>query len=94
MTENNDISLLDQQGKEVHSVAKDCDTYRLYATVCRYGTILIAAINKERDKVSIKQYTSELKYMKTLITDHFIEENMVALSAGILIRRACSVHKA
>ena len=73
-TPHGDIKVLDQQGKEVHSVAKDSHTFRFYATVCKDGTILIAAINKGRDRVSIKQYTSEMKYMKTLITDHVIEK--------------------
>ena len=58
----------------MHSVVKDSDTYALHATVCKDGTIVIAAINKEQDRVSIKQYTSELKYVKTLITDHVIEK--------------------
>ena len=63
-----------RQGKEVHSVAKDSDTYGLFGTVCKNGTILIAAINKEQDMVSIRQHTSEMKYMKTLITDHVIKD--------------------
>ena len=76
ITQDGDIKLLDQQGKEVHSVAKDSNTFRLCATVCKDGTIVIAAINKEQDRVSIKQYTSELKYMKTFITDHLIERSV------------------
>ena len=73
-TKNMDIRVLDQQGNVVHSVAKDSHTYSLYATVRKDGTILIAAINKDHDRVSIKQYTSEMKYVKTLITDHVIEK--------------------
>ena len=38
--QNKDIRLLDQQGKEMHSVAKDSHTYTLHATVCKDGTIL------------------------------------------------------
>ena len=75
-TQDSDIRLLDQQGKEVYSVANDCncDTCALYVTVCKDGTIIIANINDGRDRVNVKQYTSELKYVKTLITDHVIEK--------------------
>ena len=72
-TKNEDIRVLDQRCRVVHSVVKDIHTYRRFATVCKNGTILIAAINKEQDRVSIKQYTSELTYIKTLIIDHVIE---------------------
>ena len=68
------IRVFDQQGKEVHSGVQDSHTHSIYATVCKDGTIFIAAINKEQNIVSIKQYTSELKYMKTLINDSVIEK--------------------
>ena len=73
-TQNRDIRLLDQQGKEVYSVAKDSDTCAFSATVCKDGTILIAAINKKQDKLSIRQYTSELSFVKTLIADYAMKK--------------------
>ena len=76
-TQVGDIRILDQQGKEVHSIAKESDTNALYATVCKDGTILIAAMKHGRDRVSchvsVKQYTSELTYVKTIITDNAAE---------------------
>ena len=87
-TQYGNIRVLDQQGKEVHSVTKDGHTYSLYATVCKNGTILIAAINYDHDRVSIKQYTREMKYVRTLITDHVIEDAwwhfLRELSSGVL----------
>ena len=71
---NRDIRLLDLQGKEVHSVAKDSDTCAFSAAVCNDGTILIAAINKKQDKFSIRHYTSELNFVKTLIADYAMKK--------------------
>ena len=73
-TQNRDIRLLDQQGQEVYSVAKDSDTCAFSAAVCNNGTILIAAINKKQDKLSIRQYTSELNFVKTVIVDYAMKK--------------------
>ena len=83
-----DTRVLDQQGKEVHSVViEENDTCLCFATVCKDSAILIAAINNEQDRVSIKQYTSELIYVKTLIADHVIEKTE---SIGYYIREFSS----
>ena len=72
-TDSHAVSVFDQQGNEMHKFVKEKST-NVRPIVCKNGTILIATINKERDRVSIEQYTSELKYVRSLITDHVIEK--------------------
>lgn len=68
------VSTYDLDGWKEHELSKD---HFLYPLACKNGTILIAFLNKNRDRVSIEEYTSELKYVKTLITDHVIDKSKV-----------------
>ena len=67
----NAICVLDRKGNEMHELTKDKGTF-VHPTVCQNGSIIIAHISKDLYRVSIEEYTSKLKYVKNLITDHLI----------------------
>ena len=69
----NVLHVIDDRGTILHEVTKDKGTI-MFPAVCRDGTVLVACINEKQNKVSIEQYTSEWKCVKTLVTDHVIEK--------------------
>ena len=73
-TDKCDIRIMDKRGYFYQQLTKNMD---MYPTLSRDGTVLVACINKRRDRVKIEQYTSDLQYMKTLLTDHEIEKTEV-----------------
>ena len=66
------VSIIDQNGN-VKNIVEKLYVYP-YAAVTQNNSILIAWVKHDRGLVSIDEYTSDLKYVQTLISDHKIEK--------------------
>ena len=71
-TGTNVITIFDQQGNVINTIA--VRDHNIYHAVRNDGTILIAAINEERDRVNIDQYTSECEHVKNLVRNQVIHK--------------------
>ncbi|XP_011662240.1 uncharacterized protein LOC105437398 [Strongylocentrotus purpuratus] len=69
----NTAMIIDKDGIVKHKVEKSGLT--AYAAVTQNNSILIAWVNHDDGLVSIDEYTSELKHVQTLISDHKIEKS-------------------
>ncbi|XP_030845800.1 uncharacterized protein LOC115925893 [Strongylocentrotus purpuratus] len=68
----NTAMIIDKDGNVKHKVEKSGLT--AYAAVTQNNSILIAWVKHDDGLVSIDEYTSELKHVQTLISDHKIEK--------------------
>ncbi|XP_011668848.2 RING finger protein 207-like [Strongylocentrotus purpuratus] len=68
----NTIRLIDKQGVVKYKLTKSGDD--LYPAVSQGNTIMIAALKRDVDLVSIDEYTNELKHIQNLVTDYKIEK--------------------
>ena len=68
----NTAMIIDKDGKLKHKVEKS--NIHPYAAVTQNNSILIAWVKLDDGLVSIDEYTSELKHVQTLISDHKIDK--------------------
>ena len=69
--DSNTVRIIDKDGNVKHKVEKGITL--AYAAVTQNDSILIARVKHADGLVSIDKYTSELKHVQTLISDHKIE---------------------
>eukprot|EP00057_Strongylocentrotus_purpuratus_P024588 XP_011679062.1 PREDICTED: uncharacterized protein LOC105445334 [Strongylocentrotus purpuratus] len=67
-----EVRIIDKDGNVKHKVEKS--NIHPYAAVTKNNSILIAWVKHADGLVSIDEYTSELKHVQTLISDHKIEK--------------------
>ncbi|XP_030845837.1 tripartite motif-containing protein 2-like [Strongylocentrotus purpuratus] len=65
------VRIIDKHGNVKHK--EELEMTPVYAAVTQNNSILIARVKHADGLVSIDKYTSELKHVKTLISDHKIE---------------------
>ncbi|XP_041471992.1 tripartite motif-containing protein 2-like [Lytechinus variegatus] len=71
-TSDDTIRLIDKEGAVQHELTKPGSD--LYAAVSQWNTILIAQVKHGEGLVSIDEYTNELRYIRSLVTNYKIEK--------------------